>query len=168
IERALAQDFRVARGLLGTLAAPLPKVLAEPLSRGRRYLDVLETEMRRECDLEAEGATLEAFAAFLRGATFPEARFLSGPVLERDRSDARALVTSFAPGEPADRFLRSHPARRLRFKELLFALHHHSLFEVGRLHADPHPGNFLCREEGGELHVAVVDFGCAAPFAPPL
>src|SRR5262249_24547940 len=149
IERALTQDFKVARGLLSTLAAPLPKVLSEPLLRGRRYLDVLEVEMRRQCDLEAEGATLAAFAEFLRGATFPEARFPSVPVLERDRSDARALVTSFVPGEPADRFLRSHPARRGRFKQLLFALHWHSLFELGRLHADPHPGNFLCREEGG-------------------
>ena len=58
IERALTQDFATARRLLRLLAAPLPKVLAEPLQRGRRYLDVLEVEMRRECDLEAEGATL--------------------------------------------------------------------------------------------------------------
>ena len=168
IERALGQDFTIARGLLRTLAFPLPKVLAEPLARGRHYLDVLETEMRRECDLEAEGKALEEFAAFLGRATFPEARFLSVPAFERDRSDRTTLVTSFVPGEPADRFLRAHPARRGRFKQLLFALHHRSLFELGRLHADPHPGNFLCREEGGELHIAVVDFGCAASFAPPL
>jgi predicted unusual protein kinase regulating ubiquinone biosynthesis (AarF/ABC1/UbiB family) len=168
IEDALALDFRIARALLRALALPLPKVLSEPLLRGRRYLDVLEVEMRRECDLEAEGATLEAFAAFLRGTPFPEARWISVPTFERDRSDRLALVTSFVPGEPADRFLRAHPQRRARLKDLLFALHWHSLFELGRLHADPHPGNFLCREEEGELHVAVVDFGCAATFAKPL
>jgi ubiquinone biosynthesis protein len=165
IERDLATDFRVARTLLTLLALPLPRILAEPLRRGRHYLDVLDLEMRRECDLPREAETLATFARFLAAASFPEARFLSVPELRRDRSDARALVLGFVPGEPADQFLRGHPRLRNRFRQLLFSFHRHSLFELGALHADPHPGNFLCREVGGELHVAVLDFGCAATFA---
>jgi predicted unusual protein kinase regulating ubiquinone biosynthesis (AarF/ABC1/UbiB family) len=168
IERALALDHRVARTLLTLLALPLPRVLAEPLRRGRHYLDVLEQEMRRECDLPREADALERFAAFLRAATFPEARFLAVPGLRRDRSDARALVMQFVEGEAADQFLRRHPRLRNRFRQLLFAFHRHALFDLGLLHADPHPGNFLCREAAGELHVTIVDFGCATSFTPEL
>lgn len=166
IERALTLDFRVARTLLALLALPLPRVLAQPLARGRRYLDLLEPEMRGECDLAREAEAIEAFTRFLAAATFPQARFLEIPKLRRDRSDARALVLACAPGEPADRFLRGHPRLRNRFRELLFAFHFHSIFELGRLHADPHPGNFLCREADGDLHVALLDFGCSKSFAP--
>lgn len=166
IERAIALDFRVARTLLRVLALPLPRVLAEPLKRGRHYLDVLEVEMRRECDLPREAQALEEFAAYLRRATFSEARCLSVPEVRRDRSDARAMVSEFVEGEPADRFLKHRRERRGRLKQLLFALHRHTLFEIGRLHADPHPGNFLCREVDGELHVCVLDFGCTESFAP--
>jgi predicted unusual protein kinase regulating ubiquinone biosynthesis (AarF/ABC1/UbiB family) len=167
IERALTLDFRVARALLTLLSLPLPKVVAEPLRRGRRYLDLLEPEMRGECDLPREAATIEAFASFLAAATFPEARQLSLPELRRDRSDARALVLACADGEPADRFLRRLPRLKNRFRRLLFAFHFHSLLELGLLHADPHPGNFLCREVEDDLHVTLLDFGCAKSFAAP-
>jgi predicted unusual protein kinase regulating ubiquinone biosynthesis (AarF/ABC1/UbiB family) len=166
IERALTLDFRVARTGLALLALPLPRVLADPLRRGRRYLDLLEPEMRGECDLAREAATIEAFTRFLAAATFPEARFLSLPELRRDRSDARALVLARADGEPADRFLARHPRRKNRFRQLLFAFHFHSLRELGRLHSDPHPGNFLCREIDSDLHVTLLDFGCAKSFSP--
>lgn len=166
IESALTLDFAVARTLLTLLALPLPRVLGEPLRRGRRYLDLLEPEMRGECDLVREAETIEAFARFLAAATFPQARNLAIPELRRDRSDARALVLARAEGEPADRFLRDHPRLRNRFRELLFAFHFHALFELGRLHADPHPGNFLCREVDGDLFVTIVDFGCAKSFTP--
>lgn len=39
----------------------------------------------------------------------------------------------------------------------------YSLFELGRLHADPHPGNFLFMPDG---RLGLLDFGCTCMIAP--
>jgi predicted unusual protein kinase regulating ubiquinone biosynthesis (AarF/ABC1/UbiB family) len=56
-------------------------------------------------------------------------------------------------------FLEQQPSQALKNKvgQALWDFYQFQIHQLKMLHADPHPGNFIIREDGS---VAVIDFGC--------
>jgi hypothetical protein len=70
---------------------------------------------------------------------------------------------SLLRGEHLDAFLAKRPSRTLcdLVGERLFELFYFQLLEMEALHADPHWGNYLFRDDGT---IGLIDFGCVKYF----
>jgi len=82
---------------------------------------------------------------------------LAQPILSHTR--AQVLTQQFLPGQPLQAWLATAPtqAQRDQAGQHLWDWFMHCIFVLGRVHADPHPGNFLFAGDGT---VGVLDFGC--------
>jgi len=71
----------------------------------------------------------------------------------------RVITTQLVEGLHIDDWLRTNPSQALRDKaaQLIYDLFIHSTVELGRVHADPNPGNYLFKKNG---ELALIDFGC--------
>ncbi len=143
IEGVIEADIaalRVIAGALGDVPGlDLPTLVAE-----------LGRALAVELDYEAEA---EAMWSFATSAVVP--------VLVESRSTRRVLTMTRIEGErliPAlDRLGASDPdARDAVFATLVSEIAAQVLVR-GRVHADPHPGNFLVTSDG---RLAILDFGC--------
>ena len=141
---ALMSDLdQVARaGRLG--AGWIPGLDINPL------LDELRARMGEELDYGLEAASQQAFAeAFADDEVFAVPQVLAhGPtVIVSEWLEGTAMSQLIADGSQED---RDRVARH--YAEMLLA----GPLEVGLLHADPHPGNFLLLPDG---RLGVLDFG---------
>lgn len=141
IEDVIAADIAA----LGTVASAfgempgvdLPTLTAE-LSRA----------LAMELDYVAEAAALRAFAGGGVVVPRPFAELSSRRVITMTRIDGDRLIPSLERMAPAER------------DPLLGALVGEMAAQIlvrGRVHADPHPGNFLVTSDG---KLAMLDFGC--------
>lgn len=151
IAATVKSDMRMLRSLLGVL--PLERRLLEPL------FDEIEANLRDELDYRREAAELRWFATALPGLRIPQ------PLAEL--STAELLCMDALPGLHLNEWLATGPsqAQRDAAGQRIFDAFVRMVFELGRLHADPHPGNYLFDEEGG---VALLDFGCTRSLPEPL
>jgi predicted unusual protein kinase regulating ubiquinone biosynthesis (AarF/ABC1/UbiB family) len=118
----------------------------------------LAVRMEAECDyvLEAEQQR------FFRDAFRNEPDVLI-PETIPERTRRNVLTSAFAHGADFYAFAGSAPAaRRNSAGTLLARFAFRSLFGLGRLNADPHPGNYLFPDSG----VVFLDFGCVTVFEP--
>lgn len=85
------------------------------------------------------------------------------PCAFREFCSDNVLTTEFVDGTP----LRQLPAGqdRDRAGQLLFDFFCRGIFELGAVHADPHPGNFLWNNSTQTL--GVIDFGAAKTHIDP-
>jgi predicted unusual protein kinase regulating ubiquinone biosynthesis (AarF/ABC1/UbiB family) len=118
-----------------------------------RMMHEIEHKLAEELDYEHEAAQLRWFGAHvsLPGIVIPQA-------LEA-QSSRRVLTMQHLEGLHLDPWLATNPsqAQRDHFGQLLYDWFWHSVRQLGRLHADPHPGNFLFMADG---QLGVLDFGC--------
>ncbi len=133
--------LRRAGGLLGSRALD-PSLLGE-----------IESRLLEECDYELEFRTLAWFGERLRveGVSVPEPIVgLCGPSV---------LTIERMPGRHLDDWLAGAPSRRAREQaaQRLYDVFIASMWELGRLHADPNPGNVLFQDDG---RISLIDFGC--------
>ncbi len=154
IERALASDFAILRGLLRT--APLGDRRPEL----ERAVDEVERHLALETDYRREADALEEFARLLAG----DGGFRV-PRVYRDLSTGRVLTMELLDGRHAAELLAEGPSQeeRDRLATLLLDLFCRQTLAFGLLHADPHPGNFLFLPDG---RVGLLDFGCVKRFDP--
>jgi predicted unusual protein kinase regulating ubiquinone biosynthesis (AarF/ABC1/UbiB family) len=146
---ALATDLRQ----LGRLV-PLIRVAAPGLD-ARGLFTELRSQLMAEVDYRQEAGAQTSFADAFRG----DADFLVPPVVE---VTDRVLVSEWVAGAPVAVIARRGESRKRRRTALLltrFLLSSPS--RVGRLHGDPHPGNFRLTDDG---RLAVLDFGCSLPM----
>ena len=131
-------------------------------ARAQSFIVEARTSLLREADYLAEAEQLSYFQHHLGG------RFglrIPAPIRELCRSSV--LTMEFLPGEKLDEALQKldDPQSRLeiieRFVEAFVFMFH----DLRRLHADPHPGNFLLTPEG---EIGLLDFGCVREFSPEL
>ena len=120
------------------------------------YLELLqevEARLLEECDYELECRTLAWFGERLRidGVTVSE------PVAEL--CGPSVLTTSLVPGRDLDAWLATAPGREARDRaaQRLHDVFTVSMNELGRVHADPNPGNVLFQDDG---RIGLIDFGC--------
>ncbi len=144
IERDLTADLGVLRALAGRLQAPelLARLLAE-----------LSDRLREECDYEREATHNRWFRANLQIAGVHIPDFVD------DLSTRRVLTQTRLDGRHLREWLAAAPSQALRDRaaQQLYAVQCRSMYDLGRLHADPNPGNILFLE-GGD--VGLIDFGC--------
>lgn len=123
--------------------------------------DEITRRVSEELDYELEARQTTAFgkACSMRDILIPEvATDLSiGSVLSLGRIDGLHL----------EAWLATSPSQadRDRYGQLLVDFFHYGTFVQHAIHADPHPGNYLYREDG---RLGVIDFGCVKHLEPGL
>ncbi|WP_422845151.1 ABC1 kinase family protein [Acidovorax sp. M2(2025)] len=158
IASTIASDMQLVRGVLRTLAhtdLPLPEA---PVVQA--VMDEIEATLLREVDYLQEAAQLQWFAQHAAQPGVVIAR----PVLSHTR--AQVLTQQFLPGQPLQAWLATRPRQALRDQagQRLWDWFLHCTFVLGRVHADPHPGNFVFTPDGA---VGVLDFGCTRELSAP-
>jgi len=103
-------------------------------------VDHLSTSLVRELDFRAEAASLTRMHDVLE--TFPR---LGVPQLYAELSTSRVLVMEEIEGLPIDAVPVG--AARTEAARQLLESYFHQVIGVGFFHADPHPGNFVWRDD---------------------
>ena len=146
---ALATDLRQLDRLVPVLRVAAPGLDARGLFRELRARVMSEVDYRQEASAQA------AFAEVFRD----DADFLVPSVVA---FEDRVLVSDWIEGTPVAHIARGgRPPERERVGLLLARFLLSSPPRVGRLHGDPHPGNFRLLDDG---RLAVVDFGSSLPM----
>jgi predicted unusual protein kinase regulating ubiquinone biosynthesis (AarF/ABC1/UbiB family) len=144
IAAALRSDMRAVSVMTRAAAAVAPGLALPPLVAEMR------TRLAEELDYLAEARAQRTFAAAYRDdrtVVIPDVLIATPRVLVTSWLDARPFVEIAANGGPDER----NRAAQLYMRFLL------SGPEIaGRLHTDPHPGNFRLTEDG---RLGVLDFG---------
>ncbi len=151
IAATIASDMQLMRAALRALAhtgLPLP---TDAVMDG--VMAEIEATLLREVDYLQEAEQLQWFAEHAAQPGVVMAR----PVLSHTR--AQVLTQQFLPGQPLLAWLATRPTQMQRdlAGQHLWDWFMHCIFVLGRVHADPHPGNFLFAPNGS---VGVLDFGC--------
>ncbi len=139
----------IAEGLVATFA---PKGVD-----AKAAYDEVAKRFREELDYELEARHQRDFAAFHAGD--PK---ISIPAVIDDRSARRVLTTELSEGLTLEQAAQRSEAERRAWAETLWRFVFRGNLVLGMFNADPHPGNYLFRPDGG---VTFLDFGCVQPIA---
>ena len=156
VERLIAADLAVARGLLRRLARFRRLARLRPLA----LLDEFASSVARELDLRHEGRVADGFAH----AFADDPRVVVPRVVWR-HSARRVLTTEFVAGW---RLTDLGEAERAGIDALGLATHGAQVFlrqvlEHGVFHADLHPANLLVTRDG---RICYLDFGIVGRTTP--
>ena len=151
IATTINSDMQLMRGALRALAHTSMPLPADTVVQS--VMNEIEATLLREVDYLQEAEQLQWFAhhAALPGVV------LAQPILSHTR--AQVLTQQYLPGQHLQAWLATAPtqAQRDQAGQTLWDWFMHCIFVLGRVHADPHPGNFLFLPDGT---VGVLDFGC--------
>ena len=149
---SIGSDMAMLRTLLQTLGRgsdSLPKAAIT-----ERVLADIEAKLAEELDYQHEAEQLQWF-----GQAFAARSNLVVPKTYPQLSSKRVLTMQRLPGMHLNEWLATQPSQTERdhFGQVLFDTFLFSLFELRRLQADPHPGNYLFMADG---RLGLLDFGC--------
>lgn len=144
---AINSDLRIVKPLVGTLF----NISSRELDH---YLEEVKGRLIEETDYELElkrSEEISAACSHLENLIFPK--------YFPELSATRVLTMEWLEGEHLDQFLQTNPSQEMRNKvgQGLWDFYQFQIHELKQLHADPHPGNFLIKEDG---RIGVIDFGC--------
>jgi predicted unusual protein kinase regulating ubiquinone biosynthesis (AarF/ABC1/UbiB family) len=151
IASAVESDLKnagIAEGLVATFA---PKGV-DP----KAAYDEVAKRFREELDYELEAQHQREFAAFHAG----DAK-ISIPGVIAERSARRVLTSELSEGLTLEQAAARSEAERRAWAETLWRFVFKGNLVLGMFNADPHPGNYLFRPDGG---VTFLDFGCVQPI----
>lgn len=119
-----------------------------------KYFDEIEGKLLEETDYKLElqrSMEVSAQCAHIANLVFP--------VYYPELSSDRIITMDWLSGFHLKEFLEHNPSQEVRDKigQALWDFYQFQVHALRKVHADPHPGNFLMREDGT---VAVFDFGC--------
>ena len=80
-------------------------------------------------------------------------------------SGQTVLTMDFSEGERVDHYARKHPEAMPKAMDTLIRVTLQSIFEEGRFHADPHPGNVFVLPDG---RLSLLDFGNTGELDEPM
>ncbi|MCV2370628.1 ABC1 kinase family protein [Roseateles oligotrophus] len=156
---SIGSDMAMLRTLLQTLGRgsdSLPKAdIVE------RVLADIEAKLAEELDYLHEAEQMLWFRQAFAGRPS-----LVVPQTFFHLSSKRVLTMQRLPGMHLNEWLATGPSQTERdhFGQLLFDNFLFSLFELKRLQADPHPGNYLFMADG---RLGLLDFGCTRKLSEP-
>ncbi len=154
--RAICEaDLRQLRRLM-----PLGRLFGTPPARLEAVYNELQRAVAEELDYEAERANLQVFREHF--ADWPAIRI---PFAASELCRPGVLVLEDLPGHAMAEVGQAPAEVRQRLAEMLCLWLVEQAFGLGRLHADPHPGN-LAWTDAGEL--VVYDFGSVLKLEPRL
>ncbi len=116
-------------------------------------LDEIKDRLLEEIDYEREAYYYEYFRKNLKIDN------IIIPKVYKNFTTKRVLTSQKIDGVILKEFLKSNPSQstRDRYAQMLFNSFFYSLYNLGVIHADPNPGNYLfCKDE----KLAIIDFGC--------
>jgi predicted unusual protein kinase regulating ubiquinone biosynthesis (AarF/ABC1/UbiB family) len=119
-----------------------------------KYFDEIETKLLEETDYKLElhrSMELSALCAHIPNLVFP--------AYYPELSSERVITMDWLDGFHLKEFLQRNPSQEVRNRigQALWDFYDFQMHRLQRVHADPHPGNFLMREDGT---VGIFDFGC--------
>lgn len=126
---------------------------------GGAIVEELRARLVEECDYAHEAAWQGRFAAF-----FADDLAVLVPEVLAEVSAGTVLTTAWVSGRPLLSEATASPAVASSVGLTLARFTWRSLFRLGSIQADPHPGNFLVLADG---RVCFLDFGCIRSFDPP-
>ena len=146
----------VARSLKSDLAVVKPialRILGLREADVDSYFREVETRLLEETDYRHElerSVELTKASAHLQGVRFPG--------YHPDLSTGRILTSDWIDGTPLDRFADGGATQTERdtIGQALWDFYAHQVHDLMLFHADPHPGNFLVKND----ELWVLDFGC--------
>jgi predicted unusual protein kinase regulating ubiquinone biosynthesis (AarF/ABC1/UbiB family) len=139
-----------------------PKFVNASIQELNPFFEEVEARLMEEADYRKELINSLAFkekCANLPGIIFPE--------YFPDLSSDRVITMEWLEGQHLKEFLATQPSAELR-RQLATNIWNFYEFQIHKLraiNADPHPGNFLFREDGT---VGVLDFGCTKVLSQEL
>lgn len=148
---SVSSDLQLLRGLLTALSKgsqTLPK--AQMIEQ---VLIDIEMKLSEELDYVHEASQLIWFGQQLTS------NMVVVPQPLPELSAKRVLTMQYLPGQHLNEWLKTMPKQteRNQFGQTLFDTFLRCTFELGRLQADPHPGNYLFMPDG---RLGMLDFGC--------
>jgi predicted unusual protein kinase regulating ubiquinone biosynthesis (AarF/ABC1/UbiB family) len=149
IADALAADLGTATGI-ATVLTPLGKAMMPGLEP-KLLLGELRELVLEEVDYELEAQHQRYFERGYRGHPF-----VYVPPVMTGLSRRRVLVSEWVHGIGFDEILELPQEDRDRVAEILQRFYHGSMDHIGRFNTDPHPGNYLLRDDG---RLAILDYG---------
>ncbi len=119
-----------------------------------KYFDEIESKLLEETDYELElrrSQELSEQCAHIPNLVFPK--------YYPELSSARIITMDWLEGKHLKEFLETNPSQEVRNRigQALWDFYQFQVHKLRKVHADPHPGNFLLREDGT---VGIFDFGC--------
>lgn len=144
---SISSDLRIVKPIVNS-------ILNISSSELEHYLQEVEERLLEETDYQLEfqrSAEISKACNHLNGLHFP--RYFE------ELSGDRVLSMEWLEGKHLDKFLETNPSQEVRnlAGQLLWDFYDFQIHELKQVHADPHPGNFLIRENG---ELGVIDFGC--------
>lgn len=127
---------------------------------GQAIVDELAARLSEECDYEREARYQSLFRC-----AFADDPDIVIPDVHASLSTESTIATAWCDGSTLEVACEAHEATRNRYARALVRFSYRSLFELGTIQADPHPGNFLFGDDG---RVTCLDFGCVRAFDPEL
>ncbi|WP_346318898.1 AarF/UbiB family protein [Chitinophaga sp. YIM B06452] len=119
-----------------------------------KYFDEIETKLLEETDYKLELSRSQELSQ--QCAHIPNLVF---PTYYPDMSSDRIITMDWLHGKHLKEFLETNPSQEIRNKigQALWDFYQFQVHKLRKVHADPHPGNFLLRGDGT---VGIFDFGC--------
>jgi predicted unusual protein kinase regulating ubiquinone biosynthesis (AarF/ABC1/UbiB family) len=151
IVKALDADLAnagILQAMVGTVAGKRFKT--------KEQLEVVRKRFREELDYVLEAERLGMFASFHAGD-----RTIQLPRVHAEHSSKRVLTTDFMHGVDFDGACAAPERDRRKWAETMWRFVFKGNLVHGHFNADPHPGNFLFRDDGV---VVFLDFGCVQPI----
>jgi predicted unusual protein kinase regulating ubiquinone biosynthesis (AarF/ABC1/UbiB family) len=153
------QDIKNIRALVRVFDSIARDVMRQDVD-SKDVVRELEERLAEELDYRREADNLERFGKLLASdheVIIPRVhrKVSAARVLTMDRLEGYPLQDIMAPG--VDQELKDWVAIKL------FQLLWRQMFELGVLHADPHPGNYLVTHHP---RIGILDFGSVRVFEP--
>jgi predicted unusual protein kinase regulating ubiquinone biosynthesis (AarF/ABC1/UbiB family) len=147
VSNSITSDLKMVRPVVGAMFNISQAEITH-------YLEEVEVRLMEETDygLELERSQkISKACSHIEGLVFPE--------YYPEFSAERVLTMDWLDGLHMDKFLKTNPSQETRnhIGQVLWDFYDFQIHQLRELHADPHPGNFLFREDGS---VGVIDFGC--------
>jgi predicted unusual protein kinase regulating ubiquinone biosynthesis (AarF/ABC1/UbiB family) len=118
------------------------------------YFEEIESKLLEETDYK-----LEVRRSIELSNQCSHIENLAFPVYYPEMSSDKIITMSWLEGKHLKEFLETNPSQEARNKigQALWDFYQFQVHRLKKVHADPHPGNFLMKEDGT---VGIFDFGC--------
>ncbi len=120
----------------------------------KMYMDEVESKLIEETDYELElrrSTEISEASHAIKNVRFPK--------FYPEYSNKRILTMDWMEGLMFPEFLKTNPSQEVRnsIGQTLWDFFLFQMIELRRVHADPHPGNFIINDKN---ELCVLDFGC--------
>lgn len=158
IASSIQSDIKMIRNLLPAFAASTAMLAKQNLLQ--TVIDEIEERLIEEVNYLHEAEQTEWFANNL------SLRNIRIPKVIHEFTRERVITFEKLPGKHIKPWLQTNPSKAIKnhFGQILFDFFIHTTFKLNKIHADPHPGNFIFNDDKS---LGIIDFGCVKRLSLP-